>query len=397
MRRLFGHDDDDEDSPFTLAEIAIAVWKQDFEDDPENAEEVLDLSDLGLKAIPPLPVGLRYLNCKDNKLETLGELPPTLLSLKCSNNKLTSLPENLPPSMTSLDCDHNALTNLPLVLPETLDTLLIDHNQIHYLPPLPPNLMLLLADHNHLHKLPKLPASLTSLYVSNNLLTSVPKLPDGLLNLTLDHNLLTKFPEFPDSIQMLYICKNPASGPLPRLPRALETFTACELGITSLPDPLPPKLQMIRVSCNKLTRIPTLPKTVTDICFGHNYLTSLPLPLPPNLKILACVWNRIGYLPKLEEMPKTIEQFWFDGNSVPNEAEDESMEEYIAYVERMFAKSKERITERTNVFFEEMMERLWHPDRLMQIIEKRGNSTQWNHELQTYVSGFDFTMMNEVL
>ncbi len=37
------------------------------------------------------------------------------------------------------------------------------------------------------------------------------------------------------------------------------------------------------------------------------------------------------------------------------------------------------------------------PDRLIQIIEKRGNSTQWNHELQAYVSGFDFTMMNEVL
>jgi Leucine-rich repeat (LRR) protein len=397
MRRLFGHDDDEEDSPFTLAEVAIAVWKQDFEDDPENAEEVLDLSDLGLTVIPPLPWGLQYLNCKNNQLETLGALPPTLLSLKCSNNKLTSLPENLPPFMTSLDCDHNALTSLPWVLPETLDILIIDHNQIHYLPPLPPNLMLLSAGENHLHKLPKLPGTLTSLYVSNNILTSVPKLHDGLLNLTLDRNLLTKFPEFPDSIQTLYICKNPAPGPLPRLPRALETLTACELGITSLPDPLPPKLQMIRVSCNKLTRIPTLPKTVTDVCFGHNYLTSLPLPLPPNLKILAAVWNRIGYLPKPEEMPKTIEQFWFDGNSVPNEAEDESMGDYIAYVERMFAKSKERITERTNVFFEEMMERLWHPDRLIQIIEKNGNSTQWNHELQAYVSGFDFTMMNEVL
>jgi Leucine-rich repeat (LRR) protein len=152
---------------------------------------------------------------------------------------------------------------------------------------------------------------------------------------------------------------------------------------------------MLRVSSNKLTSVPPLPATLTDVCFAHNYLTALPTPMPPNLKIISAVGNLLAHLP--DEMPATITQFWFDKNQLPEEEEDETIEHYLSEVKRLYAKYKARIIARTNIVFEEMMALVWHPDRLVRLIDQYGNMPQWNHDLQKYVPGFDFTAMNEVL
>jgi len=51
----------------------------------------LDLSDLYLEELPPLPRNLKSLNCSYNKLKKLQRLPNSLEKLDCSNNRLTSI------------------------------------------------------------------------------------------------------------------------------------------------------------------------------------------------------------------------------------------------------------------------------------------------------------------
>jgi Leucine-rich repeat (LRR) protein len=379
LNMLFGEDNENnfEDSENQRAEEGymqalhrIMTWEDEYEDDPTLDLELLDLSGLGLKTMPPLPDGLRMLNCENNLLETLGEdydaLPRTLISLECGNNRLTALPDPLPPYLYTLDCESNKLTRLPEVLPDTIARLCVDRNQITELPAaLPENLEMLSVDENLLTELPEaLPATLTSLYASKNRLTRLPAvLPRGLTSLLVNGNQITEFTEFPPDIDHLYLCKNPAPGPLPPLPPALKRLTVCGLGIKALPL-LPPKLEMLRASENKLTSLPTLPATLTDMCVGHNYLTSLPLPLPPNLEVLGAVWNRLGHLPDPEEFPKTITTFWFDGNALPNEEEGESLHDYLDQVKRCFVKYQKRIAKRTQTIFDELMALTWHPDRV---------------------------------
>ena len=379
LNMLFGEDNENnfEDSENQRAEEGymqalhrIMTWEEEYEEDPANSIETLDLSGLGLKTVPPLPDGLRTLNCENNLLETLGEdydaLPDTLIMLDCGNNRLTGLPDPLPPYLFTLDCENNRLTRLPAVLPDTIERLCVDYNQITELPAaLPAALEMLSADNNLLTELPAaLPATLRSLYVSYNRLTRLPpSLPPRLTSLSVNNNLITEFTEFPPEVEVLYLCNNPAPGPLPPLPPALRRLTVCDLGIKALPA-FPPRLEMLRASENKLTSLPTLPATVTDICVAHNYLTELPLPLPPNLVVLGAVWNRLGHLPDPEEFPKTITTFWFDGNALPNEEEGESLHDYLAEVKRCFVKYQARITKRTQAIFDELMALTWHPDRV---------------------------------
>lgn len=376
LNMLFGEDNYEDieaqraEEGYMQALHRIMTWEDEYEEDPANSIEALDLSGLGLKTVPPLPIGLRILNCENNLLESLGEdydaLPDTLISLDCGNNRLTGLPDPLPPYLFTLDCENNRLTRLPAVLPDTIERLCVDYNQITELPAaLPAALEMLSADNNLLTELPAaLPAGLRLLYANKNRLTHLPRdLPGGLTSLMVSHNQITEFTEFPPDIDHLYLCKNPAPGPLPPLPPALKRLTVCGLGLKALPA-FPPRLEMLRASENKLTRIPTLPATVTDICVAHNYLTELPLPLPPNLVVLGAVWNRLGHLPDPEEFPKTITTFWFDGNALPNEEEGESLHDYLAEVKRLYVKYQARITKRTQAIFDELMALTWHPDRV---------------------------------
>jgi Leucine-rich repeat (LRR) protein len=83
---------------------------------------VLDLSNLGLTELPPLPPTLVELDCRGNQLTELPQLvsedPSTLEYLNCRDNQLTELPQ-LPSTLVGLGCDNNQLTELPQ-LPSTL-------------------------------------------------------------------------------------------------------------------------------------------------------------------------------------------------------------------------------------------------------------------------------------
>jgi Leucine-rich repeat (LRR) protein len=126
----------------------------------------LDLDELNLVELPPLPEGVRQLYCSANQLARLPPLPSTLIHLSCNNNKLVTLPP-LPSTLRRLGCASNKLITLP-PLPETLTHLICYNNRLTSLPELPKNLQLLNCMGNKLVTLPRLPESLTQLIYTKN-------------------------------------------------------------------------------------------------------------------------------------------------------------------------------------------------------------------------------------
>jgi hypothetical protein len=109
----------------------------------------LDLSNLGLSVLPPIPEGTRVFICMNNHLKTLPDLPSTLKLLHCDNNELEQLPK-LPESLTlGLTCKNNRLVRLPK-LPDHLISVICENNRIPTLPILPASLRLLDARNNPL-------------------------------------------------------------------------------------------------------------------------------------------------------------------------------------------------------------------------------------------------------
>jgi len=237
-----------------------------------------------LKYLPPIPEGVTYLNCNDNRLKklvlptslqtlncegnlitNLQWLPRNLLILNCSNNKLTSLPDlqSITPNLQKLFCGENKLTILPN-LPITLtilnlyQNLVADLGDLSYLI----NLRELYCSRNKLSdsNLQLLPNSLQILYCWNNNLTSLPILPNTLQQLDCEGNELTSLPELPTTLELLKCGCNE---------------------ITSLPD-LPNSLRTLFCSKNKLTSLPTLPNTLRFLDYKNNPIVIPPI-LPPNL------------------------------------------------------------------------------------------------------------------
>jgi hypothetical protein len=123
-------------------------------------EGMLNLSNLNLKELPKLPIGVRQLNCAGNELESLPDLPDSLTWLNCSNNQLQSLLDKIPNGLRELYCKGNQLQSLPQ---------------------LPEGLVVLECNDNEIMCLPVLPSSLSSLTISVSKLKYPPpeKLPDG--------------------------------------------------------------------------------------------------------------------------------------------------------------------------------------------------------------------------
>lgn len=155
---------------------------------PEGLVE-LDCAFNKIESLPPLPEGLKDLTCNFNKLSVLPELP-NLNTLICTTNNLTSLPP-LPEGLKILDCGSNPLQEFPQ-LPDSLEELkcigISDVKRTTKLPPLPPSLRILQCNHNYLTILPKLPETLVELWCHNNNLKVLPRLPMGIRDIVLIDN-----------------------------------------------------------------------------------------------------------------------------------------------------------------------------------------------------------------
>lgn len=130
------------------------------------AAENIDIANLGLTSIcNRLPIHLRYLKCRNNKLIELPDLPYNLYYLDCSKNKLTSIPP-LPNGLKQLHCNNNNLTALP-----------------------------------------SLPSSLTDLNCSNNPnLTALPNIPaqGGRLTIICRNTGIKDFSNIPSRVRIIY-------------------------------------------------------------------------------------------------------------------------------------------------------------------------------------------------
>ncbi len=98
----------------------------------QQLNRLLDLSDLGLTTLPPIPSNCENLWCYRNKLTYLPPLPNCRI-LYCYDNLLTSLPDL--PNCEILSCLCNLLTSLP-ELPKCMN-LYCYNNNLTYFPTLP--------------------------------------------------------------------------------------------------------------------------------------------------------------------------------------------------------------------------------------------------------------------
>ncbi|EAR1500663.1 TPA: NEL-type E3 ubiquitin ligase domain-containing protein [Salmonella enterica] len=78
------------------------------------------------------------------------------------------------------------------------------------------------------------------------------------------------------------------------------------VGLTTLPDLLPPNITTLFISDNNLTRLPALPPGLRELSVSYNQLTRLP-QLPPGLCKLSVFNNQLTSLPAL---PSGLQILW---------------------------------------------------------------------------------------
>jgi internalin A len=255
-----------------LERIEDARWRR---------STTLDLSDLGLKALP----------------EAIGKLTQ-LRDLDVSDNQLIALPDAIGrlSQLTTLDVSRNQLTALPDAIGKlaNLATLVVFNNQLTALPDAIGKLnqlKILDVSDNQLTALPDTIGKLirlTDLDVSNNQLTALPdaigKL-NQLTNLDVSENRLTALPDAIGKLTQL-ASLNATGNNLTALPDAIGKLTQlANLNVTgnklTLPDAIGKLTQLtaLVVSHNQMTDLPEAVGNLTQLTqlgLDNNRLTSLP-------------------------------------------------------------------------------------------------------------------------
>ena len=162
---------------------------------------------------------------------------------------------------------------------------------------------------------------LNSLNCTNNRLRTLPNdLPPTLQLLKVEYNQITYLPTLPTGLKELD-CSNNFLSSLPVLPVGLINLDCSHNLFTSLPNPLPIDLEGLFCYNNLLTALPVLPKKLKGLACSYNFLKKLP-ELPNTLTLLSCEYNReLRCLPLL---PETM-QYLFVSNHIvclPNIVKD---------------------------------------------------------------------------
>jgi hypothetical protein len=136
----------------------------------------------------------------------------------------------------------------------------------------------------------------------------------------------------------------------------------------SLPEHLPAGLKALYCGENHLATLPdTLPAGLTELYCYENQLTRLPDTLPAGLTNLKCDGNQLTTLP--QTLPAVLTIFTCSNNNFPDIEYDESIPDYVARVNAFAeADSRERITQRCALYFEELSQKVWHPQRVERLM-----------------------------
>ncbi|EBJ4737552.1 E3 ubiquitin--protein ligase [Salmonella enterica] len=134
------------------------------------------------------------------------------------------------------------------------------------------------------------------LYVGRVGLTTLPDhLPPHITTLFIPGNNLTSLPALPSGLRELSVSYNQLTS-LPPLPSGLWKLSVFNNQLASLP-PLPSGLQTLWAYRNQLPSLPALPPGLRDLSVSHNQLASLP-ELPSELRALRVSHNQLASLPE---------------------------------------------------------------------------------------------------
>ncbi|WP_245315734.1 MULTISPECIES: NEL-type E3 ubiquitin ligase domain-containing protein [Bradyrhizobium] len=120
----------------------------------------------------------------------------------------------------------------------------------------------------------------------------------------------------PPELQGLGTSHNRLSSLPIDLPTDLRWLDASNNGLTSLPDTLPAGLQNFNASGNRLTRLPVFPARLRWLDLSNNQLTSLPDTLPATLQQLNASNNQLSSLPEI--LPAGLERLNVGRNQLPS-------------------------------------------------------------------------------
>ncbi|MGY8685939.1 NEL-type E3 ubiquitin ligase domain-containing protein [Bradyrhizobium sp. UFLA05-153] len=140
-------------------------------------------------------------------------------------------------------------------------------------------------------------------------LTALPvDLPPGLQGLGTSNNRLSTLPiDLPADLRWLDASNNGLTSLPDTLPAGLQNFNASGNRLTGLPAAFPARLRWLNLSNNQLTSLPdALPATLQQLDASDNQLSSLPEILPAGLERLNVGRNQLRSLP--DTLPATLQQ-----------------------------------------------------------------------------------------
>jgi Leucine-rich repeat (LRR) protein len=291
-------------APTSLDEIK--TWLQDPANAAQlNGVQILDLSRLKLRAIPPeisALTQLQNLNLSYNQISCIPDSLcnlPLLQQLDLDSNQIGSIPDSLG-SLSQLQClflSNNQISSIPDSLGSLsqLQWLSLNNNQISSIPDSLSNLsqlQRLYLDYNQISSIPDSLSNLSQLQwlsLDNNQISSVP---DSLSNLSqlqwlsLNNNQISSIPDSLGSLsqlQELYLRNNQISC----IPDSLGNLS---------------QLQWLSLAHNKISSIPDslgLLSQLKKLYLYNNRISSIPdfLNNFSQLELLSLTNNEINNIP----------------------------------------------------------------------------------------------------
>lgn len=227
---------------------------------------------------------VQYVNCGFTEIPSLQTLPLERIDLE--GNRLYSL-ENLPLSLKHLNARYNRLDTDGILLSfPSLETLIVDHNYINlydddafgrsY-----PRLKELNLAHNNLKHLGWLRNTVVeTLILSSNPISVVSSLPSSLKKLKAESCRITLLQSrLPDGIERVFLSRN-------------------DLRFAGLPLNWGFCLKELHLDNNAIEHFPRkLPDTLCSLTLNNNRIESLPSKLPSSLFDLSLKSNAIREFP----------------------------------------------------------------------------------------------------
>lgn len=307
----------------------------------------LSLNQCNLKLISPTLCcsNMKRLELSMNNLSEvpdISQLAPQLEAIDLSDNLLTTFP-NFPSTIKEINLSGNQITEIPGTVQSltALTKLNVAHNQITGFPALADTIVFIDASYNQIDTVSEFDAPVLELvnFTSNNLIT-IPVFRTTTLKVYLLGNNKISYinvEAISPAATLLNLFGNQITDIPPAIySTAVENINLYNNKIESLPYDLSnwAGLQILNISGNKISTIPSIPVGLAQLFAGYCELSSLPdtlaecqrlvvLSVPGNhimtiptlqaVRILNASRNKLIYFP---ELPQTVESLDLSFNGI---------------------------------------------------------------------------------